>query len=139
MAFQLDYLDHVAIHVRDMEATVAWYTQVLGLQRCHLPKWEPYPIFMLAGKTGIAIFPAKLDDPVLDPASENVKIDHFAFQVSRESFAEAEKHYQALGLEYQIKDHHYCLSMYTQDPDGHTVELTTLVVPEAEFFGRANG
>ena len=131
---EIDFLDHVAIRVADLEASANWYEEVLGLKRYQLPAWGEFPIFMLSGKTGVAIFPANLDDPKLNPASRNIKIDHFAFNVNRENFEKAEKRYQELGLEFNIQDHHYFDSIYTQDPDGHTVELTTLVVAEASFY-----
>lgn len=134
MGFKIDFLDHVAIRVRDMEASAAWYETVLGLKRYQLPQWGEYPIFMLAGTSGVALFPANVDDPEVDPASRNVKIDHFAFQVSREAFEEARQHYNSLGQEFQFQDHHYFHSIYTRDPDGHTVELTTLLVDSDEFY-----
>lgn len=132
--FKLDFLDHVAIYVKDTNASITWYSTVLGLKKYQLPKWGEFPIFMLSGKTGIALFPAHINDPKLDTTSKNVKIDHFAFQVSNEAFAKARKHYENLGLDYNFQDHHYFHSIYTNDLDGHKVELTTLVVEEKEFY-----
>lgn len=132
--FKLDFLDHVAIRVKDINASVAWYKKVLGLKRYQLEKWGEFPIFMLSGKTGIALFPANTNDPKLDTTSNNVKIDHFAFQVSQEAFAKARQHYESLQLVYDFQDHHYFHSMYTKDLDGHVVELTTLVVEEDQFY-----
>ncbi len=77
---------------------------------------------------------ANLKDPELNLKSQNVKIYHFAFNVSMESFEKAKHHYKKLNLDFSIKDHHYFHSLYTQDPDGHTVELTTLVVDEKDFY-----
>jgi catechol 2,3-dioxygenase-like lactoylglutathione lyase family enzyme len=130
----LAFLDHVALRVADLERSASWYGEVLSLQRCQLPEWGDFPIFMLAGKSGVALFPALPDHPGSDAGSGNIKIDHFAFHVSRENFKKALKRYQALGLAYEVKDHHYFHSVYTRDPDGHTVELTTLVVAESEFY-----
>lgn len=134
--FSIAFLDHVALRVTDLEGSATWYGKVLGLKRYQLPEWGPYPVFMLAGKSGIALFPAHLEDPEADPASRNVKIDHFAFHVSRENFDRALKRYSALNMDYEVKDHHYFLSVYTSDPDGHTVELTALVVGEEDFYGK---
>lgn len=136
MRFKINFLDHVAIRVRDIEASAAWYEKVLGLKRYQLPEWGPYPIFMLAGTSGVALFPANPEDPKIDRTSRNVKIDHFAFQVSREAFGQAQRHYETLGQEFQFQDHHYFHSIYTTDPDGHTVELTTLVGEFEEFYNR---
>lgn len=132
--FKIDFLDHVAIRVKDLKVSACWYEDVLGLKRYEPAHWRPFPIFLLAGKTGVALFPAKMGDQVLDPSSKHIKIDHFAFQLSPEDFAKARTHYTQLGIAYDFQDHHYFHSLYTQDPDGHTVELTTLVVAEEDFY-----
>ena len=132
--FEIAFLDHVAIRVKDLNASVQWYQKVLGLKKYELPEWGKFPIFMLSGKSGVALFPANLDDALLDPASRNVKIDHFAFHVTPENFEKAIAKYQDLNLSFSIQDHYYFDSIYTNDPDGHTVELTTLKVPEKEFY-----
>lgn len=127
--FTLSHLDHVAVYSSDPEASVAWYESALGLNRLQLKEWGAFPIFMLAGKVGIAIFKA---DPEAQPPKASrgsVRIDHFAFNLSPNDFALAQAHYEALGLRFHFQDHHYFHSIYTKDPDGHTVELTTLVKP----------
>ena len=132
--FDISRLDHVAINVKDMTASIAWYEKVLGLKRVRVPEWGAYPIFMLAGETGIAIFPADLGDTECPKDSNNVKIDHFAFTVSNEAYRAAIDHYSALGISFTEKDHHHFLSVYTKDPDGHTVELTTLKASSTDFY-----
>jgi catechol 2,3-dioxygenase-like lactoylglutathione lyase family enzyme len=130
----INFLDHVAIRVKNMEVSEKWYNEVLGLQKYKLPKWGEFPVFMLSGKCGVALFPAKTDDPQLPDNSKNVKIDHFAFNVSKDSFESAVDRYRAFNLDFHIQDHHYFHSIYTKDPDGHTVELTTIVVDEDSFY-----
>lgn len=134
LEIEIEFLDHVAIRVTDMEASAAWYEKVLGLKRYKLPKWGSFPIFLLSGKSGIALFPANTEDAKLDSTSKNVKIDHFAFNVTNENFEKAKKKYAELKLKFEVKDHHYFDSIYTKDLDGHTVELTTLKVNEQEFY-----
>ena len=131
---EIEFLDHVAIRVVDMEASAIWYEKVLGLKRYQLPEWGDFPIFSLSGKSGIALFPANTTDTKLEPTSKNVKIDHFAFNVTSENFEKAKKRYTELNLEFHIQDHHYFDSIYTKDLDGHTVELTTIKVNEREFY-----
>ncbi|RPG31347.1 VOC family protein [Flagellimonas sp.] len=131
---EIEFLDHVAIRVTDLEASAKWYEKVLGLKRYQLPEWGEFPIFLLSGKSGIALFPANLTDPEIDRSSKNVKIDHFAFNVTNENFEKAKKRYVELDLEFNVQDHHYFDSIYTKDLDGHTVELTTIKVDEKEFY-----
>ena len=130
----IEFLDHVAIRVRDLDVSAKWYEKVLGLQKYQLPEWGDFPVFMLSGKSGLALFPANMKDKQLDLNSKNVKIDHFAFHVTKENFEKAKLRYTELNMDYSIQDHYYFHSIYTRDPDGHTVELTTLVVNEDSFY-----
>ena len=128
--FKISFLDHVAIRVTDLEASAVWYEKVLGLTRYQPSKWE-FPILLLSpNKTGIALFPEKTDDTKLELDSKNVKIDHFAFNVTMDNFEKAKKRYDCLGLKYDFQDHFYWHSIYTKDLDGHKVELTTMVMDE---------
>lgn len=132
--FEIGFLDHVAIRVADIDKSSEWYEHVLGLKRYQLPEWGEFPIFLLAGKTGIALSPAITTDNKIDLDSKNIKIDHFAFNVTIDNFKKAKQRYSELGLKFSIQDHHYFESIYTKDPDGHTVELTTLKVSEQQFY-----
>ncbi len=132
--FKIQFMDHVAIRVKDLELSAAWYEKVFGFTRHQFEEWGAFPIFMLAGKTGIALFPANENDDELNPRSKNVKIDHFAFNVDGENFEMAKKKYQELDISYQYQNHHYFESIYINDPDGHCVELTTILVDGNDFY-----
>ncbi len=132
--FQINHLDHVAIRVIDLQASASWYHRVLGLKVIETEKWKGYPIFLVAGKTGIALFPKKEDDKHFSDLPANIVVDHFAFNVSNKDFELAKNKYKHLNIEYIFQDHYYFHSIYTKDPDGHTVELTTLVVNADEFY-----
>ena len=130
----LDFLHHVAIRVKDLQLSANWYDNVLELKKYQVKKWGEFPIFMISNKSGVALFPANLEDDFINPHSENIKIDHFAFHVNKENFEKAMKKYEAMGLEFHIKDHYYFDSIFTRDPDGHMVELTSIKVNEREFY-----
>jgi len=129
--FKIDFLYHVAIRVKDLSLSAACYGNVLGLKKYQLPEWGDYPIFMLANKPGVALFPARLSDTEL---VLKAKIDHFAFNVNQENFLKAQKQFETLGIEFNIQDHHYFHWIYIKDPDGHTVELTTLIDAVEDFY-----
>jgi len=134
-SFHLGELDHVAIRVKDIDRSIIWYKYVLGLRAVRAKKWGNFPIFLLSGKTGIALFPEKESGHEERSRSD---IDHFAFVVTNHAFNEARAHYEAIGIPYVFKDHHYFHSIYTDDPDGHTVELTTLIRDGEVFYGAEN-
>jgi len=130
----LRFLDHVAIRAADMEKSANWYAETLGLKRYTFEEWGSFPIFMMAGKCGVAIFPADVSLAAIGKEYKGAKIDHFAFNVDRENFEKAKSRYEQLGLEFDIQDHVFFDSIYTKDPDGHTVELTTIKVREEGFY-----
>src|SRR6266851_9753748 len=87
--FVLQRIDHVALTVRDVQKSSAWYRDVFGLERRHAETWGDYPVFMCAGDTALALFEAK--GPVSDaPDSGSAAImRHVAFQVDRVNFVKA--------------------------------------------------
>ncbi len=127
--FSLQHLDHVAIRTSDPEKSAQWYLDVLGLSRVSIPEWHPYPIMMMSGEQGIAIFPPIFKKEVGMQTSLPVRIDHIAFRVDVDNFTRAQSHFERLGIPFTIQDHVYFHSIYVQDPDGHQIELTTLIQP----------
>ncbi len=122
---KLDGLDHVAISVADPAASAAWYAEVLGLERHYEEIWGPYPVFMLSGSSGVAIFPQRQSTraPVgYEGASE---FRHLAFRADRENFEQARTELAARGIPTQFEDHQVSQSLYFDDPDGFHLEITT--------------
>ena len=132
--FEIAFLDHVAIRVMDIEKSALWYESVLGLKKYKLEKWGAFPIFMMAGKCGVALFPADSHRKDINANSTHVAIDHFAFNVTSINYIKAKEKLAFLNIVFEEKDHFYFHSIYMKDPDGHTVELTTLVIDEEDFY-----
>ena len=128
--FSLQHIDHVAITVTDLEASVEWYRRVLGLeQQDH--GWE-YPQMMAAGDTAVALFPPSGPDPArMSDAERNAKLTtrHFAFRVDRANFEAAQASFKEQGIDFEFADHGVAHSIYIEDPDGHKIELTTYDLP----------
>lgn len=53
--------------------------------------------------------------------------------MSNEDFVKAQKYYENLSLEFDFEEHYSFHSIFPKDPEGHTVELTTIVVEEKIF------
>jgi len=132
--FKIEKIDHVALRASHPETSIKWYKEVLGLRPLKAEAWGDFPIFMLSGETGIAIFPA--DELTTDQARDTQipKIDHFAFRVDNINFDKARRSFEKSGVPYSFKDHTYFHSLYLKDPDDHVVELTTLLVSPEDFY-----
>lgn len=130
-SFKINAIDHVAINVKDLDASIQWYAKVLGLRKVQPEAWKPFPIFMMKAKFGVALFPAK--DSSKKSIKSSIRIDHFAFNVDPDEFLKAQVYFASINEHFQFQDHTYFHSIYLSDPDGHTVELTTLMVGE-DFY-----
>jgi catechol 2,3-dioxygenase-like lactoylglutathione lyase family enzyme len=124
--FRVRHIDHVALTVRDLEGSVAWYRDVLGLERRHENVWGKVPAMMCAGETGVALFPASTGNPKPAPGRRDGAImRHLAFQVDRDNFLGAQAELRARGIPFSFEDHQIAHSIYLNDPDGYEIELTT--------------
>jgi len=123
--FRVKRLDHVALTVRDVQRSIAWYRDVFGLERRHEETWGDYPVMMFAGDTALALFEAR--GPVSDaPDSRGAAImRHVAFQVDRVNFVKAQETLRTRGVHFEFQDHSISQSIYFLDPDGYELELTT--------------
>ena len=123
--FRVKHIDHVAIAVKDVHASAAWYQEMFGLERRFEDVWgDDPPVMVCAGDTCVALFPTE-GDPAPPPGREAVAMRHFAFVLDRANFEGARESFDELGTEYQFADHEVCHSLYISDPDGHRIELTT--------------
>ena len=123
---RVEQLDHVALRVTDLERSIAWYIEVLGLEREPVEAWGDFPVVLRAGSASVALFRA---DPELPrPPDDSLRMTHLAFRVDADTFAEAREELEGRGLAPQFQDHDVCRSLYIRDPDGHEIEITTYEV-----------
>jgi len=123
--FKLEAIDHVALTVRNVEQSVQWYVEVLGLERRFKKEWGSHPAVVGVGNTSLAIFPVKAVEPAPPPGPETLCYRHVAFRVDRENFERARKELRGRGIELEPQDHGTAHSIYFLDPDGHQLEITT--------------
>lgn len=123
--FETEGIDHIAILVRDVAASVEWYRDVLGLQRRHEEVWGDFPAVVGVGGTSLALFPVAVADPKPRPDRDTIAMRHFAFRVTRRNFERAKAHLADRGIPFTEQHHQIAESIYFFDPDGHEVEVTT--------------
>src|SRR5580704_19386259 len=84
--FALEGIDHIALAVKDVERSVAWYKDVLGLERRYQDAWGSYPAVVGTGTTSIALFPVDGAEPKPSPGRDVLAMRHFAFRTDRANF-----------------------------------------------------
>ena len=123
--FELQLIDHVALSVADLERSVAWYRDVLGMERRHEDVWGERPAMMCAGDACVALFRARVERPAPPPGDDTIVMRHLAFRVDREGFDRARTELDRRGISATFVDHEVTHSVYFHDPDGHELEITT--------------
>lgn len=122
-------LDHVNILTDDLDATVAFYEQVLELKRGKSTAeergiagaWMLDPsghalVHLIGNAPGLWLGEGR------SPGQSTNAVHHIAFRCS--GFAETQQRLGALGLEYQVNDGAFGLrQIVLQDPNAITVEL----------------
>jgi catechol 2,3-dioxygenase-like lactoylglutathione lyase family enzyme len=123
--FAIESIDHVALAVRDVRRSAAWYQDVLGLDRLYEEAWGDYPAVVGVGGTAIALFPVEGDQPKGRPGRDTLAMRHLAFRVDAANFARARQALEARGIALEFQDHGIAHSIYFHDPDDHELEITT--------------
>jgi catechol 2,3-dioxygenase-like lactoylglutathione lyase family enzyme len=121
---EIAHIDHVAIAVSDVERSIEWFRDVLGMERRH-PEWGTEPAMMCAGDTCVALFAVEGEQQRPPPGRDAIAMRHLAFRTDRAGFERAQEELAARGIHFDFMDHETAHSIYFADPDGHRLEITT--------------
>jgi catechol 2,3-dioxygenase-like lactoylglutathione lyase family enzyme len=124
-------LDPVVIPVRDAEASLKFYGDVLGLPLVNAfsgDDWDGYPwlmmIFGLGGKHELVCVALK-GAPAPDYRGVPVDARHYALAAdSAEDFGAWKPRLRAAGVDFWEENHGDQASIYCPDPDGVILEIT---------------
>lgn len=126
---------HVAYVCKDHEATRHFYEDILGMPL--IAAWaevNEYPNFpgrkieylhafyALADGSTLAFF-GYVDEDVYEWGKQKNGLAHVALYVTEEGQLELKARLEAAGLHPFMIDHGFCVSLYSTDPDGTTVEF----------------
>lgn len=128
--FTLRQIDHVVLRIRDLQASLRFYCDVLG---CSVDKRQE-SIGLIQVRAGSSLIDLVPLDGVLGkrggaaPGVEGRNLDHFALQIAPFDEEKIRAHLAANGIEVVESGERYGAqgsgpSVYILDPDGNTVEL----------------
>lgn len=136
--FRIEHIDHVALAVTNVQHSIQWYQEVLGLERRYQDAWGDCPAVLCAGHTCVALFPSERPSMKRAPAEDSAGMRHLAFRADRSNFEKAQVELRQRGIRYHFEDHGISQSIYFPDPDGYLLEITTMEkTPNPEGASRA--
>jgi len=108
-------IDHLVLHVTDVQRAKKFYTEILGMT---VYRENDRQVFMHAGQQGVALFKKQGDAPL----TTGHDLNHLALSVAAGTYealkADLEKHGVAVsGRPGEDR----CI--YFEDPDGHRLQL----------------
>jgi catechol-2,3-dioxygenase len=119
---QLDYIDHFAISVKNLQTSFDWYKKVFGFEMFH--QWKTTWLIHL-GDMKIGLF-ERPQAAAVDDLDNKIAFQHLAFHVSADDLIAALIELANLGIEFDgPEDTGVAYSLFVSDPDGHLLELTT--------------
>ena len=116
-ALKVNGIDHVVLHVADLERSKRFYIDLLGFTVAHESSWQS---FLICGSQQVALF-TKRDGGELHAGAE---MNHMALRLTAGTFDEVKATLEAAGVSVHGRpgDDH-CIYFY--DPDGHHLQLLT--------------
>ncbi|MDA3041404.1 MAG: VOC family protein [Actinomycetota bacterium] len=131
-------LDHIVLVVADVEASVDWYREHLGLVAERLDQWRvgavPFVSLRVDSSTVLDLVQrdvAKHGDPgssAKEDAVDRVNVDHAAFVTDRtgfDAFCARHRELIEMGPKPLFGARGMGDGVYVRDPDGHRVEVRT--------------
>ncbi len=114
-------LDHVALHVRDVQRSCEFYERVLRLERIPRPAFTFPGAWYRLGESQELHLIGDRDSPVYSHSRGN----HYALLV--DDIDEWEQYFRREGIEYTPRRTRPdgAFQIYVTDPDGHFIELCT--------------
>ena len=118
-------IDHVALVVTDVEASISWYREVFGFEPLKDVNPGSGATYIGNERTRLALLAATEGSTFTPAVNQGPRACHFALGVDRSTFEAYERGLAGLGVTYEKLTHAASQSIYFSDPDGYLVEATT--------------
>ena len=123
-------MDHIVLRVKDVEESLRFYTEVLGMKSERVDQWRAgeirFPSARINADTIIDFFGSE-QEPI---AKEGVKNqDHYCMVIEKTDMEDLKAKFEAIGVDIQAGpgkrwgSHGDGTSLYIYDPDNNVVEL----------------
>ena len=123
-------MDHIVLRVKDVEASMNFYVEVLGLQPERVDQWRAgevrFPSARLNADTIIDFFASDQETIGRDGIKNQ---DHYCMVIEKTDMEELKTKFEAMGVDIQAGpgkrwgSHGDGISLYIYDPDNNVVEL----------------
>ena len=123
-------MDHIVLRNKDVEVSLKFYTEVLGLQAERVDEWRAgevrFPSARINADTIIDFFGTD-QEPIGKEGDKNQ--DHYCMVIEPTDMEELKSKFEAIGVEIQAGpgkrwgSHGDGISLYIYDPDDNVVEL----------------
>ncbi len=111
---------HVTLAVRDLEHSITFYADLLGLVPLDRPPLRSTGAWLQAGAVQVHLIETAPQDFVSPPTSLNGRNHHLAFEI--EDYDAALTQLRAMGAEV-VEGGSGITQMFLRDPDGYIIEL----------------
>tara|TARA_Y100000780_G_scaffold70945_1_gene63611 strand:+ start:3479 stop:3919 length:441 start_codon:yes stop_codon:yes gene_type:complete len=123
-------LDHIGLRVKDVEASLRFYSELLGLKTERVDEWRKgeigFPSVRLNADTLIDFF---LSEKKVDNENKEINQDHFCLVIEPTDMEHLKTRLEELGVRIHAGPgkrwgaHGDATSLYMYDPDQNVVEL----------------
>jgi catechol 2,3-dioxygenase-like lactoylglutathione lyase family enzyme len=112
---QVNGIDHIVLHVNDVQRAKKFYTELLGLS---VYRENERQVFLHAGQQGVALFKKQGETPLTTGNDMN----HLALNVAAGTYETLKGELEKNGVAVSGRPgEDRCI--YFQDPDGHRLQL----------------
>jgi catechol 2,3-dioxygenase-like lactoylglutathione lyase family enzyme len=112
---QVNGIDHIVLHVQDVQRAKKFYTELLGLT---VYRENDRQVFLHAGQQGVALFKKQGDAPL----TTGNDLNHLALNVATGTYEVLKGELEKNGVAVSGRPgEDRCI--YFQDPDGHRLQL----------------